>query len=91
VRSFISYSLGLLSLPVVKIRKWFIAKWKSASFSQEKKVPFAAQQKAVFALETHTELTKEKTSICEESQLAYPLFVFQQLAAFSAFTLHQKL
>lgn len=56
------------------------------------RVPYAAWQNAIFPLETHTEITKEKNpNICEESQLAYPLFVFKQLAAFSAFTLHQKL
>lgn len=41
----------------------YIAVWKPACFSQEKKVPYTAQQKAIFPLETHTELTMEKKQI----------------------------
>lgn len=38
----------------------YIAMWKSTYFSQEKKVPYAELQKAIFPLEIHIELTKRK-------------------------------
>lgn len=56
------------------------------SFSREE----STQHKAVFPLETQTELTKTKTNICQERQIAYPLLIFKQLAAFSKLTHHQK-
>lgn len=51
------------------------------------KTVFHLENHTVFHLENHTKLTKKNINTCEESQLVYPLFLFKQLTAFSAFTL----